>query len=180
VSYSLEYSDQRSNPQLLHDMATISAGRFGPPATAAFDPSPQVVGSVREIGLPLLWLALLLWPFDIATRRLMLRASDIAPWLARRRTSTPATAPTLTRLSAAKQRAGTSMARAAAPPQDIAAPQPTVAQPLVIADPPTPPIAATAPSQPATPTTDPTATTDTEDRFARLMAAKQRARREKK
>jgi uncharacterized membrane protein len=180
VSYSLEYSDQRSNPQLLRDMATISAGRFGPPATAAFDPSPQIVGSVREIGLPLLWLALLLWPFDIATRRLMLRASDIAPWLARRRTSIPVTAPTLTRLSAAKQRAGTSMARTAAPPQDTApsqstvappqphqAVQPTVAEPLTA-------------SQSATPATDPPVVTDAEDRFARLMAAKQRARREKK
>jgi hypothetical protein len=180
VSYSLEYSDQRSNPQLLHDMATISAGRFGPPATAAFDPSPQIVGSVREIGLPLLWLALLLWPFDIATRRLMLRASDIAPWLARRRTSAPVTAPTLTRLSAAKQRAGTSMARTAAPPPESVTSQSMVAPPSVVADPPTPPIGSTASPQPATPAPDAPATTDTEDRFARLMAAKQRARREKK
>ncbi|MDZ4717295.1 MAG: VWA domain-containing protein [Roseiflexaceae bacterium] len=176
VSYSLEYSDQRSNPQLLRDMSTISGGRVGPPASAAFDPSPQIVGSVREIGLPLLWLALLLWPLDIAVRRLMLRASDVIPWLARRRTTASATtAPTLTRLNAAKQRAGTSMARTAAQvqtqdsvsPQNVASPPTNAASPSSASPPPT---------QPA----EPPAPADAEERFARLMAAKQRARREKK
>jgi len=68
VSYSPEYGETRDNPQLLRELASISGGRVDPPATAIFDAPAQAVGSVREIGLPLLWLALLLLPLDIGVR----------------------------------------------------------------------------------------------------------------
>ncbi|GAB4119272.1 MAG: VWA domain-containing protein [Roseiflexaceae bacterium] len=182
VSYSLEYSDQRSNPQLMNDIATISRGRIESPASAAFDRTDQVVGSVREISIVLLWLALLLWPIDIAIRRLMLRWADIAPWLVRQpATATLQPTATLERLSAAKQRAArpqrgdapppTVITPAAPPPPPTAAPQAEATKP--VASP--PPNAATKPAEPP----PPAASSDPEDRFARLMAAKQRARKEK-
>ena len=111
VSYSPEYGETRDNPQLLRELASISGGRVDPPATAIFEAPAQAVGSVREIGLPLLWLALLLWPLDIGLRRLHLRLGEYFPSLAalRRRSRTGA-APAgpdeaMTRLSAAKRRA---------------------------------------------------------------------------
>src|SRR6185436_7659271 len=111
VSYSPEYGETRDNPQLLRELAAISGGRVDPPATAIFDTPTQAVGSVREIGLPLLWLALLLWPLDIGLRRLHLRLGDYLPRLAalrrRRHVSEALAGPdeAMTRLSAAKRRA---------------------------------------------------------------------------
>jgi uncharacterized membrane protein len=175
VSYSLEYSDQRTNPQLMRDLAAISSGRVDPPAQAAFDPGAQPVGSVREIGLLLLWIALFLWPFDIAARRLMLRAADIAPWLTRRSAAAPTpTAPTLSRLSAAKQRAGTNAARTTTPAPQTAHAPPEPTAPTTV--PPATPPSAPAPAPAAEPAP---AAQQAEDRFARLMAAKQRANRKR-
>jgi hypothetical protein len=106
VSYSPEYSERRDDPQLLRDLATLTGGRLDPIAAAAFVPTGQLVGRVSVIGLPLLWLALLLWPLDVGVRRLHLRLAEFVPLLARRRTADAAgQAATLARLSAAKQRA---------------------------------------------------------------------------
>src|SRR6185436_13250316 len=91
VSYSPEYGETRDNPQLLRELASISGGRVDPPAATIFEAPAQAVGSVREIGLPLLWLALLLWPLDIGLRRLHLRPAEFAPRLRlRSRQQTPA------------------------------------------------------------------------------------------
>jgi hypothetical protein len=182
VSYSLEYSDQRANPQLLQDLATLSNGRFNPLPEAAFAPIAQAVGSVREIGLPLLWLALLLWPLDIAIRRLMLRMSDVAPWLARllpaRTMATPQTSEAMQRLSSAKQRAGrrplVGDQNAQAPPSaEIADSRPQAP------DAPIAPQPATPTAVPAAVPTAPVAPVDPEERMARLLAAKRRARQER-
>jgi Mg-chelatase subunit ChlD len=176
VSYSLEYSDQRANPQLLRDLAGLSGGRVEPPAIEAFTRTNQAVGSVREIGLALLWLALLLLPFDIGIRRLMVRLQEIAPWLARRRPQpTPAVAlGTATRLSAAKQRAAATTQRAA--PETPA--RPPIAQ-AAQADPAAPQPQDAAPPAPEPPAEGAPTPADSEERFARLMAAKQRARRDR-
>ncbi len=173
VSYSLEYGERRDNPQLLHDLAQITGGRVDPPAAEAFAPPAQPGGSVREIGLPLLWLALALWPIDIAVRRLMLRLDDLAPGLAALRARLrPQRAepvePVLTRLSAAKQRA---QAREQRSGPDLAPPRPA----------PVPSDGAPPSEQRPVPPAEPKPPTPaaTDDQFARLLAAKQRARRKK-
>jgi uncharacterized membrane protein len=173
VSYSLEYSDRRDNPALLRDLAQITGGRLDPPPAEVFAPPAQEVGSVREIGLPLLWLALALWPLDIALRRLMLRLDDLAPGLAalrRRAFPQPATAaagPSLGRLSAAKQRAQARGRRTGpnVPAQPITPQSPGQAPPTPQEEQPAPP---KTPTQVAA-----------EEQFARLLAAKQRARKRK-
>jgi uncharacterized membrane protein/Mg-chelatase subunit ChlD len=72
VPMSAEYRSSGANPALLDGLARGTGGRMNPAATAAFDPNGGSAGAVQEVGLPLLWLALLLLPFDIAVRRLML------------------------------------------------------------------------------------------------------------
>jgi Mg-chelatase subunit ChlD len=180
VSYSLEYGAQRANPQLLQDIATISAGRYNPAAAEAFAPIEQPVGSVREIGLPLLWLALLLWPFDIAVRRVMLRMSDVAPWFARnakRRNTAVAPSETLERLNRAKQRAARNPVTSDAGATPQGRPVATEERPVATEDRPVAAEDRTQPiAEPAKPD-QPTPTTDPEERMARLLAAKKRARK---
>ncbi len=165
VGYSLEYSDRRDNAPLLNDLAAITGGRVEPPAIEAFAPALQQVRSVRDIGLPLLWLALALWPFDIALRRVMVRIEDLLPGLARLRNrwrpaaGIPAQqAESLARLGAAKQRAQ-ARERPVLRPADLAASNRPAGQP------------------PAERSPDPVPPATAEDQYARLLAAKQRARR---
>jgi Mg-chelatase subunit ChlD len=93
VPYSPEYRQGQSNPQLLQELANLTGGaRLDQPAQA-FEESLNRVTSAQEIALPLLLLALLLLPFDIAVRRLVLRRSDIGDTfnLLRRRRSAAVT-----------------------------------------------------------------------------------------
>lgn len=189
VSYSLEYSDKRENPQLLRELAAFSGGRVDPLAETVFEPSTQVVGSVRDIGIPLLWLALLLWPLDIGLRRLLIRLADIAPgleMLRRRLFPAPAHASdysgSMARLSAAKQRAGTTRARTATLPQDTpAAPDGAASLPArdVVRDTPATVQAPAEQTKPEPEQPQPRPEANAEQQFARLLAAKQRARRQK-
>jgi uncharacterized membrane protein len=190
VSYSPEYRPDQG-PQggadpLLGELADTSAGRQSPPPVEAFAPTAQAVGVVQEIGLPLLWLALLLWPLDIASRRLLLRWSDLAfvrERLARAgqrsRAPRPTPAPaesTVARLQTARSRARP--ARAAPERQQPAAPR----QPAPEQKPPEKQPAA--PRQPAPerkprPVEQRAAARSGEDAVASLLAAKQRARRQR-
>jgi uncharacterized membrane protein len=173
VSYSPEYGETRDNPQLLRELASISGGRVDPPAEAVFEPPAQAVGSVREIGLPLLWLALLLLPLDIGLRRLHLRLGEYLPSLAALRGRGQAGASpagpdaSMARLSAAKRRARVPRRDIRAVPELRAAPKPTPSQPEQRRAPDT-----QAPAAPATTQTD-------DDQLARLLAAKQRARKKR-
>jgi hypothetical protein len=178
VSYSPEYGETRDNPQLLRELASISGGRVDPPAAAVFDPPAQAVGSVREIGLPLLWLALLLLPLDIGLRRLYLRLGEYLPSLATlRRRWQPGAAPagpdeSMTRLSAAKRRARVPRRDIRAVPELRATPKATPAQPEQGRAPGT-----QAPAPPETPAAPVAQGGD--DQLARLLAAKQRARKKR-
>ncbi|MGB9751180.1 VWA domain-containing protein [Roseiflexus castenholzii] len=190
VSYSLEYSAQRENLPLLSEVAGISSGRINPPPDAVFASPNQNVGSVREIGLPLLWLALLLWPLDIAARRVMVRMDDVAPWLERLRrrrpssVAAPEAATTMTRLGAAKRRA--TIARTS-PNRGAAGSEESVTPLVMMQSRQTPPPAPEArPAAPASGAAEtraqssekrPVSPEATEEQFARLLAAKQRARR---
>ena len=180
VSYSPEYGETRDNPQLLRELASTSGGRVDPPAAAIFDAPAQAVGSVREIGLPLLWLALLLWPLDIGLRRLHLRLGEYLPSLAaprgRRQSSAAPAGPdaAMARLSAAKRRAQAPSHDIRAVP-DLRAAAPTAAPRAPIT---TPPDQQAPAAQPSSPPASATAPTD-DDQLARLLAAKQRARKKR-
>ena len=190
VSYSLEYSVQRENLPLLTEVAGMSNGRVNPSPQTAFTSPNQDVGSVREIGFPLLWLALILWPLDIAVRRVMLRMEDVAPWLERlrRRRRSPAaataTAAITTRLGAAKRRA---TATRISPTRDAAGADQPDTPPVIAQTSQTPRPSLEARSPAPTPTASESRATPsrerpdspeaTEEQFARLLAAKQRARR---
>jgi hypothetical protein len=181
VSYSPEYGQTRDNPQLLRELASISAGRVDPPAASIFETPAQAVGSVREIGLPLLWLALLLLPLDIGLRRLHLRLGEYLPSLAalrgRRQGSViPADADeSMARLSAAKRRAQT-------PSRDIRAVPELRSSTPTVAPPEPEPLRATEAQAPVAPATAPATSSpaqSADDQLARLLAAKQRARKKR-
>ncbi len=70
VPRSAEYRSNAANPGLLAAIARETQGTLGPEPAQVFRPSGTQRGAVSEIGLPLLWLALLVLPFDIAVRRL--------------------------------------------------------------------------------------------------------------
>jgi pyruvate/2-oxoglutarate dehydrogenase complex dihydrolipoamide acyltransferase (E2) component len=191
VSYSPEYRPDRvlqggADP-LLGELADTSSGRQSPPPAEAFATTDQPVGVVQEIGLPLLWLALLLWPLDIASRRLLLRWGDLtfvrerlAQVGPRRRTPRPEPIPaesTVARLQSARSR---SRPTRAAPTQQRPAQakrqQPAEQrQPEQRQQP-----AEKRPAPPPRPAEQRAAAQSGEDAVASLLAAKQRARRQRK
>ncbi|NOK63869.1 MAG: VWA domain-containing protein [Chloroflexi bacterium AL-W] len=186
VSYSPEYSEVRQNRQLLQDVVAIAGGRFEPAAATAFEPTPQTVGAVREIAIPLLWLALLLWPFDIAVRRLFLRFSEAFAGmrtLLRRWQPAPEKTPTewAARLGKAKQRVNhqqtsvSSEHRVESPSTSMSVPSRAEEVPAKPDSVPKP-APSEKPKKPrAAPVSKPS-TSLSDDQFARLLSAKRRAR----
>lgn len=83
VTYSPEYDPRDDRPAILDSLAVATRGRQDPAPSTVFTPTAQRVGVAQEIALPLLWLALLLWPLDIALRRLFIRYRDLAAFLSR-------------------------------------------------------------------------------------------------
>jgi Mg-chelatase subunit ChlD len=159
VPYSPEYRQGQNNPALLDALARASGGaRLAQPADA-FAHTLSTVLRAQEIALPLLLLALLLLPFDIAVRRLMLRRGDIAAagaWLrGARPQADPSTLPQIGELRRAKARARERSARDTAQPPTWPKNAPSTPEP------PQPTGAAAAP----------------EDPLERLRAARERARR---
>ncbi len=75
VPFSGEYRRQGDNPALLATLADTTGGRHNPAPAAVYDDPGQRTGLVRSIAFPLLWVALVLLPFDIAVRRLLGRFS---------------------------------------------------------------------------------------------------------
>lgn len=71
VPQSAEYRSRGANPAVLEALARGTGGRQNVAAERAFDPNRASQGAVREIGMALLWMALLLLPLDIALRRLL-------------------------------------------------------------------------------------------------------------
>lgn len=78
VPQSAEYGGDSANLALLETLANRTGGRMNLAPAAAFDANLSSQGAVREIGLALLWLALLLLPFDIALRRLLFAPDQVA------------------------------------------------------------------------------------------------------
>lgn len=182
VPYSPEYRQRSGNPALLDLIAGATGGRLLQTPGAVFEHDLQAVRRAQEIGLPLLLLAALLLPLDIAARRLSLRRRDFAAARAAiatrlRRPTNTRQEPVLADLQRAKLRARARQQRKpdAAPPIAPAqpgAPPALPRRPAARVEHPTPEEtreAATSepPVAPASPTED--------DPLARLRAAKARA-----
>lgn len=209
VSYSPEYRLERGAvgqdgvSPLLAELARDTGGRQSPAPASIFEPLAQPVGIVQEVSLPLLWLALLLWPLDIALRRLLLRWSDVAAARGRlggvfRRAPHAAPIPveaTVARLQTARARVRQSTERVAPPRSaptigvepaqtDTVAPRQAPAQPPAVeragADVPPTSSSPAQPPKPAMPRQpSPPRPAHPDDALASLLAAKQRARRRK-
>ncbi|GAB4154557.1 MAG: VWA domain-containing protein [Roseiflexaceae bacterium] len=67
---STEYRSQTANRGLLEQIARLSGGRIDPQPQQSFERGGMAGGAATPLSLPLLWLALLLLPLDIAIRRL--------------------------------------------------------------------------------------------------------------
>ncbi len=114
IPYSPEYRQGQSNPLLLEQLRDLTTGTRLTSPEEAFAHNLSGVVRAQEIALPLVLLALLLLPVDIAMRRLLLRRSDLTAartWAQNRLPRwnvrpTAAPDPTLERLSSAKRRAG--------------------------------------------------------------------------
>ncbi len=141
LGYSPEYRQVEANPALLHEAARLTGGQdvSGDPL-AVFNHNLSGSLAVRPIWPWLLLAAVVLLPFDIATRRLVITRRDLAlAWGATAgRYWQPAAAPSRTeqvaRLFQAKERAGAQTPPpATAPPpvlrQDAVAEQPAAKQP---------------------------------------------------
>jgi Mg-chelatase subunit ChlD len=182
VPYSPEYRQNQANPALLAEMTRLTAGQHLQEPERVFIPTESRVARAQEVAWWLMLLALILLPFDIAIRRLLLRRRDLVEahaWVSKRlplpnRTAPAAPAapdPTLSRLSQAKQRAAAPrQAKPATPPPEM----PTTPAP--------PPPAPAAPeqkpkaaAQPAT--TAPPPHQEEVDPMERLRRAKERVRR---
>lgn len=101
VSYSPEYGERRADPGLLAELAQATGGRAGVTPAQSFDSTGQEALQVRELGLPLLWLALLLLPLDIAVRRVFLPRPA---WVPRRHAAPQPRVPALVPLPPAVSR----------------------------------------------------------------------------
>jgi hypothetical protein len=159
VPYSPEYRQGQSNSGLLDALARATSGAHLTQPAEAFAHTLSGVSRAQEIALPLLLLALLLLPLDIAVRRLMLRREDFAAaggWLRGalgRPVPAPAvSAPHIDELRRAKSRATQRIDRSSPP-----AP-PTASLPPRIAD-------------------QPPAESSADDPIERLRMARERARR---
>lgn len=173
VPYSPEYRLQEADDTLLGQVAARTGGEVRPltdPA-AVFAHPPQQVTRAWELWPWLLGLALLLFPFDVAVRRVIFGQRELASaraWVAervqRRGQPAPREEPTLGTLFEAKQRA---TRRESRPTDGEAPPRPVApSRPAPVAPP---------PAMPATPAGE--VPEEEGDTLARLRSAKQRRTR---
>ena len=175
VPYSPEYRAGGVNRGLLDELARITGGSQLTEPVKAFLHNLPAAGSAREIWRTLLLIAALLFPIDVALRRLIVSRRDMQTaraWVierlpGRRRTAGEREAPILGRLFNARERART---RSAVPPAEV---KPSSSQQSPPASGPVPP-----PEQPSEKSAQPPAQqTPPANSLARLREAKKRARR---
>ncbi len=75
---SAEYLQRDGNVALLNALAELTGGRSELPVERVWDAPPTASRRTQPITWPLLWLAVLLWPWDIAIRRLFPRLAPLA------------------------------------------------------------------------------------------------------
>jgi uncharacterized membrane protein len=187
VPYPPEYRDLKPNDYLLNQLAQSTGGRVDPAPESIYGGKREAARYPQDMWLLLVLLAALLWPVDVAARRLVIEAQQVAAAAARARVRArqawqsltgPARLlrdPTVARLlrSSQQRKAGAEPPPAAerleprpAPsetPVAVGAPRATEPRPHVA------PAARPAEEEPAAEGGDP---------LSRLKAAKRRARRE--
>lgn len=87
-AYPAEYRDIQENSYLMSRLAQLGFGRFNPSPKAIFGANRPAQANLTDMQIPLLLMALLLLPLDIATRRLALSVADLHRvwnWLRRRK-----------------------------------------------------------------------------------------------
>lgn len=181
VPYSPEYRQQQSNPALLTTIAAETGGQELTTPAAVFERNLRAVRRSQEISLPLLLLAVLLLPLDIAVRRLGLRRRDLSDgraWVATRLSSRSAAQPAavdpmLGSLQRAKARASTRNTRRPVSEEPQAQPVPEAPE---VSRRSAPPIERPSPAE-TRQATEQAPVVDEQDALARLRAAKERARR---
>jgi hypothetical protein len=178
VPYSPEYRSSGINEGFLGSLAQVTGGGFLLDAASAFDREGlTAIPQAREIWAPLLLLAALLFPLDVALRRVVFSRKDFLQartWLRDRLTlqHRPLTEQPrlLGPLFQARDRA---RHRRNQPETSNTAPLPLTRETRAPATP-----AASLPAAPAEPSqTEPPEELTTEDSLARLRQAKKRARR---
>jgi uncharacterized membrane protein/Mg-chelatase subunit ChlD len=175
VPYSPEYKESGTQLGFLEQLAGVTGGGLLPEPVAAFTHNLPIADYAREIWRPLLFAVALLFPIDVALRRLMLNPGDLRKagiWLRERLPAGHLPAPSegraLGQLFQARERAQqrTRQRRSEATPEASTATRAGKPKPAETAEPPAAP-------------TPPPAATESEDTLARLRDAKRRARREK-
>ncbi len=173
LGYSNEYQLRAEDTSVLQRVAAITGGELLDTPADAF----RHLSTVRAAGQPLwpmlLLLVVLLWPIDIAVRRLMITREDVQTWVARFQRQPvvePATVPTTPRvdqLQKAKARANT--------PDEVVLPK----QPVSIETPAVTkvqPKAAPLPPQASKPADLPTKETDSSKSTASQLLARKKKR----
>lgn len=180
LGYSPEYQQFETTPTLLAQIATLTGGRDliaagGPPAT--FDHSLPSQSTTRPIWHWLTLTAVLLFPLDIALRRLVITRQDwqrmwaatLGRWSPAPLTATAQTEQVV-RLFQAKRRASTQPAAMSQPSPNVTPPIETAVSPTQPTPTSTPP--ATAQKTPAAPTIPPPPETPDNTLASRLLARK--------
>jgi hypothetical protein len=135
LSYSPEYKQIESDPDLLLRLATVSGGKVASSNPAeAFAHDLKATRAARPIWPGLLMIAVLLLPFDVASRRLILTRQDmirLREWAMERlgiqKISSPQpvqSAPHVRALFKAKSRASESLQAPSPDPTNVALSQP--------------------------------------------------------
>lgn len=174
VPYSPEYRMAGTDRAFLEELARITGGRELSEAVSAFIHNLPAADFAREIWRPLLLLVALLFPLDVAVRRVMLSSADYykaVGWISERlprRGSTPAErTKEMSSLFTARDRARTRQAREGKP---LEPPRPAGIEPdrTTRKEPP-----------PPEPAPEPTSKDEGgDDTLSRLKKAKERARKE--
>jgi len=128
VPPSAEYLQRDGNLALLSQLSQLTGGRTGVTAAQVWDTPAATPSRAQPIAWPLLWLAVLLWPLDIAVRRLLLpRPRAVEAWLRERTARRPPQPTAELGRRRARVRAATqapAAPKAAAPPPQAATPPP--------------------------------------------------------
>lgn len=90
INFSPEYGRLAANPGLLADIAALTGGSVDPPPETVFAPTAQPVYEVRSVTIPLLWIALVLLPIDVALRRLLVPLPELSSAIGKSRSRTTA------------------------------------------------------------------------------------------
>ncbi len=175
VPYSPEYRASGTDWTLLNELARLTGGGELPSPPAAFVHNLPTADRAQEIWGTCLLVVALLFPLDVAVRRVMLGPQDwrkALDWLRQRlparRAGMAGRERALTRLFQARDRARERRARSEAPALSQVEGPPT----------PAPPFNETSEERPAPPPSPPSAPSDA-DALARLREAKKRARRDR-